>query len=173
MSASVVKAMLLVAYLRGHDTVSPYMRGVLQRMIENSDNDAADVVYGIVGRGGLERLADLTGMTGFRTTGAWITTRITAADMAFFFRDMHRWLPRRHRSYADELLSHVTPYQCWGIPAIARPLGYRVYFKPGWLGAWVLATRPRASSAAACASVWRCSPTTTPPRTTAKTPSPA
>jgi hypothetical protein len=139
MSASVVKAMLLVAYLRGHDTVSAAMRDVLQRMIEHSDNDAADVVYGTVGRDGLERLAKLAGMKGFRTTGEWITTRITAADMARFFRDMHRWLPSRHRSFADRLLSRVTPYQCWGIPAAARPLGYRVYFKPGWLGAWVLA----------------------------------
>ena len=140
-SASVVKAMLLVAYLRGHDTVGADMRGVLERMIEQSDNDAADVVYGIVGRSGLERLAGLAGMKGFRTTGAWITTRITAADMALFFRDMHRWLPAAHRGFADRLLSHVTPYQCWGIPAAARPLGYRVYFKPGWLGAWTLANQ--------------------------------
>ncbi len=140
-SASVVKAMLLVAYLRGHDTVSDGMSGVLERMIEESDNDAADVVYGVVGRGGLERLARLAGMKGFRTTGAWITTRVTAADLALFFRDMHRWLPARHRAFADRLLSHITPYQCWGIPAAARPLGYRVYFKPGWLGAWVLANQ--------------------------------
>ena len=139
MSASVVKAMLLVAYLRGHDTVDAGMRGVLERMIEQSDNDAADVVYGVVGRHGLEHLAALAGMKGLRTTGAWITTRVTAADLALFFHDMHRWLPARHRAFADHLLSHITPYQCWGIPAAARPLGYRVYFKPGWFGAWVLA----------------------------------
>ena len=30
-------------------------------------------------------------------------------------------------------------WQRWGIPAAAEPLGYRVYFKPGWLGAWYLA----------------------------------
>jgi hypothetical protein len=140
-SASVVKAMLLVAYLRahGHSEITSAMRGVLQRMIDYSDNAAADVVYGLVGRGGLEHLAHLTGMKGFHATGAWISTQITAADMAFFFRDMHTWLPSRHRHYADWLLSHVTPYQSWGIPVGARPLGYRVYFKPGWLGAWVLA----------------------------------
>lgn len=138
-SASVVKAMLLVAYLRGHDTVSAPMRGVLARMIDYSDNAAADVVYGSVGRGGLERLARLTGMRGFRATGAWITTQVTAADLARFFRDMHAWVPPHHRHLADWLLGHVTPYQSWGIPAAAVPLGYRVYFKPGWLGAWVLA----------------------------------
>ena len=142
MGASVVKAMLLVAYLRSHShgALAPDMRGVLERMIDHSDNAAADVIYGLVGRDGLERLAKVADMKGFHTTGAWITTQITAADMAFFFRDMHTWVPQRHRQYADWLLSHVTPYQCWGIPAAARPLGYRVFFKPGWLGAWVLAS---------------------------------
>lgn len=137
-SASVVKAMLLVAYLRGHSTVSAAMRGVLQRMIDYSDNAAADVVYRAVGRGGLVRLARRAGMQGFRTTGAWITTRVTAADMALFFRDMETWVPKRHRSFANWLLANVTPSQRWGIPAAAVPRGYRVYFKPGWLGAWVL-----------------------------------
>ena len=54
---------------------------------------------------------------------------------------MHTWLPSRHRSFADRLLSHVTPYQCWGIPAAERPVGCRVHFKPRWLGAWVLANQ--------------------------------
>jgi len=139
MSASVVKAMLLVAYLRDHATVSAAMRGVLQRMIDYSDNAAADVVYRDVGRGGLEKLARTVGMRDFHTTGAWISTRITAADMAPFFRDMESWLPPRHQDFANWLLSHVTPSQRWGIPAAAAPRGYRVYFKPGWLGAWVLA----------------------------------
>jgi hypothetical protein len=138
-SASVVKAMLLVAYLRRHATVSAAMRGVLQRMIDYSDNAAADAVYRVVGRGGLIRLGRVVGMRGFHTTGAWISTRVTAADMALFFRDMETWIPKRHRHLANWLLAHVTPSQRWGIPAAAVPLGYRVFFKPGWLGAWVLA----------------------------------
>ena len=32
-------------------------------------------------------------------------------------------------------------YQRWGIPVAAEPRGYRVYFKPGWLGAWILASQ--------------------------------
>ena len=140
-SASVVKAMLLVAYLREHRRVSTTMRGVLTRMIEHSDNDAADIVYRAVGRRGLTKLARTAGMRGFRTTAAWITTQVTAADMALFFRDMERWLPKQHRHFANWLLTHVTPYERWGIPAAAAPLGYRVYFKPGWIGAWVLASQ--------------------------------
>jgi len=140
-SASMVKAMLLVAYLRGHRRVPVAMRGVLARMIERSDNAAADVVYGIVGRRGLVALARLSGMRRFRPNGGWITTLVTAADLARFFRDMHDYIPKRHITFADGLLSGIIPAESWGVPAAARPLHYRVYFKGGWLGAWVLASQ--------------------------------
>jgi hypothetical protein len=140
-SASMVKAMLLVAYLRGHRSVSPAMRGVLARMIEHSDNAAADLVYEIVGRRGLVRLARTAGMRRFRPDGGWITTLVTAADLARFFRDMHDYIPVRHIRFADRLLTGIVPAESWGVPAAARPLHYRVYFKGGWLGAWVLASQ--------------------------------
>ena len=140
-SASMVKAMLLVAYLRGHRRVPAAMRGVLAGMIEHSDNAAADIVYGIVGRHGLVALARLSGMRRFRPNGGWITTLVTAADLARFFRDMHDYIPKRHIAFADELLSGIIPAESWGVPAAARPLHYRVYFKGGWLGAWVLASQ--------------------------------
>ena len=138
-AASTVKAMLLVAYLRHHASVSAGMRATLTSMIEMSDNDSADTVYASVGRRGLKRLAQLAGMSSFRASGAWILCRVDAADMARFFRDMERYIPRGHRRFANGLLSHIASYQSWGIPAAARPLGYRVYFKAGWLGAWTLA----------------------------------
>ena len=141
MSASVVKAMLLVAYLRSHPVPSAPMRDVLRRMIDYSDNAATDVVYGVVGRSGLVSLARLTGMRGLRPSGGWITTRITAADMARFFRDRERYIPDGQRRFANGLLAGITPSQSWGIPAAARPMGYRVYFKGGWLGAFVLANQ--------------------------------
>jgi len=139
--ASVVKAMLLVAYLHGHPEPSAGMRDVLRRMIEYSDNAASDVVYGVVGRSGLVKLARLAHMRGFRPGGGWITTRITAADMARFFCDMERYIPDRQRHFANSLLAGITPSQRWGIPAAAGPAGYRVYFKGGWLGAFVLANQ--------------------------------
>ena len=140
-SASVVKAMLLVAYLRSHPQPSAGMRDVLRGMIEYSDNAATDVVYGVVGRSGLAKLARLAHMRGFRLCGGWITTRVTAADTALFFRDMERYIPSRQRHFANGLLAGITPSQSWGIPAVARPMGYRVYFKGGWLGAFVLANQ--------------------------------
>ena len=141
MTASTVKAMLLVAYLRHHTTVSAGMRATLTSMITVSDNDSADAVYASVGRDGLKRLARLAGMPSFRASSAWISCRVDAADMARFFRDMEQYIPRRHRRFANGLLTHIVSYQSWGIPAAARPLGYRVYFKAGWLGAWILANQ--------------------------------
>jgi hypothetical protein len=140
-SASVVKAMLLVQYLREHRSVSASMQGTLARMIQYSDNAATAVVYAQVGREGLVRLAKLSGMRGFQPSGGWITTRITAADMARFFRDMDRYVPKHHRTFARRLLAGITPHQRWGIPPAAEPLGYKVYFKGGWLGAYVLANQ--------------------------------
>ena len=138
-TASTVKAMLPVAYLRRHRTVSAGMRATLTRMIEVSDNGSADAVYAAVGRDGLRRLARLAYMRSFRASSAWISCLVDAADMARFFRDMEQYVPRAHRRFANGLLTHVVSSQSWGIPAVARPLGYRVYFKAGWLGAWTLA----------------------------------
>jgi hypothetical protein len=139
-TASMVKSMLLVAYLRRHATIPDGMRATLARMITVSDNSAADAVYRSVGRDGLKAVARLAHMTSFRASSAWIVCRVDAADMARFFRDMEHYVPRRHRRFANHLLTSIVSYQSWGIPAAARPLGYRVYFKAGWLGAWVLAS---------------------------------
>ena len=138
-TASVVKAMMLVVYLRQHRSISPAMRAVLTRMITLSDNASADLVYRLVGRGAVQRLAHVAHMRTFRAGGAWIVSRVGAADMARFFRDMERYIPKDHRRFANGLLTHIVSYERWGIPPAAEPRGYRVFFKPGWLGAWVLA----------------------------------
>lgn len=140
-SASVVKSMLLVAFLRSHATIPAGMRATLAAMIRCSDNAATAVVYSRVGRSGLMRLARRAGMRGFRPYGGWITTRITAADLARFFLDMERYIPKRHRQFANRLLAGIVPSQRWGIPAAAAPRGYRTYFKGGWLGAFILANQ--------------------------------
>ncbi len=138
-TASVVKAMLLVTYLRRHRTVSDGMRATLTRMITVSDNAAADVVYAHVGRDAVQRLARAAHMSTFRAGSSWIVSKVAPADMARFFRDMERYIPPAHRRFANGLLAHIVSYQRWGIPVAAEPRGYRVYFKPGWLGAWTLA----------------------------------
>ncbi len=137
-SASVVKAMLLVAYLRmvaaDHRDLTSSDRSILDPMIEVSDNSAATRAWQIVGNDRLRRLAARAGMTDFSIVGDWATAQISAADQAGFFFAMHRVLPRHFRTYADYLLSHIAGYESWGIPAVARPAGWRVYFKGGWRG---------------------------------------
>ena len=135
-SASVVKAMLLVAYLRmldaRHHRLDAHDRSLLHPMIHVSDNGAATRVWSIVGDHRLRRLAHAAGMTDFSIRGIWANAMISAADQARFFFEMNGLLPRRSRGYANALLSHIVGYESWGIPAVARLRGWKVYFKGGW-----------------------------------------
>jgi hypothetical protein len=137
-TASVVKAMLLVTYLRKLDhadrDLDSYSRSLLHPMIHVSDNDAATKVQSIVGNGRLRRLARRAGMKDFSIEGIWANAMISASDQARFFYGMKRLLPRQFRDYANHLLSHITSSQSWGIPAVARPRGWNVFFKGGWRG---------------------------------------
>jgi len=133
-TASVIKAMLLVEYLRTHTTVSSWALATLTPMIEVSDNNAAQAIYGVVGDGGLYALARAAGMTRFSIAGHLFGAQLTAADQARFFYRLPGLVPAKHRALALYLLSHVVSYQSWGIPAAARPLGWQVWFKGGWRG---------------------------------------
>jgi hypothetical protein len=42
---------------------------------------------------------------------------------------MDSLIPREFVGYARFLLSSIDPSQSWAIPAVARPLGYQVFFK--------------------------------------------
>jgi hypothetical protein len=137
-SASVVKAMLLVTYLRKlhheHRGLDSYSRSLLDPMIHVSDNNAATKVWSIVGDNRLRRLARRAGMKDFSISGIWANAMISAGDQARFFYEMKRLLPHEFRHYANHLLSHIASYESWGIPAVARPRGWRVFFKGGWRG---------------------------------------
>ncbi|HMK93598.1 MAG TPA: serine hydrolase [Thermoleophilia bacterium] len=133
-SASVVKAMLLVQYLRTHATLDSWAAQELTWMIEVSDNDAAETIYHTMGDAGLLALARVAGMRHLTTCGWLFEVRITAADQARFFARLPHLVPRAHRPFALRLLSHVVSAQSWGVPAIARPHGWSVWFKGGWCG---------------------------------------
>jgi hypothetical protein len=136
-SASVVKSMLLVAYLQtlaaedhGLDGSS---QGLLYPMIHSSDNNAATGVLSIVGDSGLDRVAREAGMGDFATDGGWWGfTEISAADIARFFYKQDSLIPGQFDGYARWLLSTIEPSESWGIPAAARP-EFQVFFKGGWL----------------------------------------
>lgn len=138
-SASVVKAMLLVAYLRmldaeGRHTIDAYSNSFLYPMIHISDNDAATKTWSIVGNGRLYALAHAAGMTDYSVTTDWASSQISPADQARFFFEMNSLIPPEFRRYARFLLSTIAGYESWGIPAVARPHGYQVFFKGGWRG---------------------------------------
>jgi len=141
-SASVVKAMLMVSYLRRdsvrHRRLSSGDKALLAPMIQRSDNATATAIFNIVGLDGLNRLARVAKMRDFHPNVVWGRTRISAGDQASFFYRLRRYIPRRHRHYAFRLLSHIVSYQSWGIPP-AKPRGWRVYFKGGFIpatGGW-------------------------------------
>ena len=138
-SASVVKAMLLVAYLRrlhshGQHHVDGYSNSFLYPMIHVSDNNAATQTWSIVGNSGLYSVAHVAHMTEYSVYTDWASSQISPADQAKFFFEMDRLIPREFVGYARYLLSTIAGYESWGIPAVARPRGYRVFFKGGWRG---------------------------------------
>jgi hypothetical protein len=138
-SASVVKAMLLVAYLRrlnamGQHYVDSYSNSFLYPMINVSDNTAATHTWSIVGNAGLYAVAHAAGMTDYSVYTDWASSQISPADQAKFFFEMDSLIPPEFVGYARQLLSTIAGYESWGIPAIARPLGYTVFFKGGWRG---------------------------------------
>jgi hypothetical protein len=135
-TASVIKAMLLVAYLRGVDhrgrALSAYERGRLRPMIRVSSNAAATWAYHRVGDARLRRLARRADMDQFSICCSWGYAHFSARDQAKFFWRLERLTPRRFRGYAGRLLRSVVSWQSWGIPSVARPRGFSVFFKGGW-----------------------------------------
>ncbi len=135
-SASVLKPMLMVAFLRTSAVRSRALRraerSMLTRLITRSDNPAANRLIAIVGADGLKRLARRAGMRSFvPVTGLWGLSSITAADQTRFFLGLHALLPARHRAYAMALLAAIVPSQRWGIGRV-DVRGWRLYFKGGW-----------------------------------------
>ena len=142
-TGSLVKAMLMVAYLRrldamGQHSIDPTSNSILYPMINVSDNNAATRCWSIVGNAGLYAVAHAAGMTDFSVdTSAswgseWGAALLSAADQARFFFEMDSLIPEEFVGYARHLLSTIAGFESWGIPAVARPLGYQVFFKAGW-----------------------------------------
>jgi len=135
LSASLTKAMLLVAFLRQVEAagIEPTKAEELSLgyMIRLSDNASADTIYARVGDDRLRGLAKRAGMRRFEISGDWANATITAADQARFFLALDRLVPKRFAGKARNLLETVTGPHSWGIPAGARPR-WRVFFKGGW-----------------------------------------
>jgi beta-lactamase class A len=134
-SASVIKAMFMVAYLNRAGVrdrpLRPEARALLSKMIRRSDNDAATTIRNIVGDAAIERLARRAHMTRFAVAPIWGLSHITARDQTRLFLAIEDFIPKRHRATAMSLLRTIVPEQRWGI-ARARPPEWKIYFKGGW-----------------------------------------
>jgi D-alanyl-D-alanine dipeptidase len=133
-SASLVKAMLLVAYLRqaGDRLPTAGERALLGPMITRSDNDLASAVFARVGDADLGALAAKAGMRSFSVSGYWSGAHFSAADQARFFRVFDRLVPPRSRAYARGLLSSIVAWQRWGFSRFSQAAGFQTFFKGGW-----------------------------------------
>lgn len=138
-AASVIKAMLLAAYLRQPGVRNRRLqadeKALLKPMIRVSDNAAGIQVAGIVGGERIERLARSARMRDFEWVGGpgWLggQSQISARDQARFFHRYPRYIPSRHRRFARRLLASVISWQRWGIASV-QPRHWRLYFKGGW-----------------------------------------
>jgi Beta-lactamase enzyme family len=135
-SASVLKAMLLVAYLDDRRVRDRPLRAsdrrLIDPMIQRSDNEAATSVLEFVGPSEVEAVAHRAGMREFSLDDTvWGLSRIDGADQARFFLHIDREVVARHRAAAMHLLATVIPAQRWGIGRIRLP-GWQLYFKGGW-----------------------------------------
>ena len=135
-SASVLKAMLMVAYLNRPAVraraLNERERSLLEPMIRWSANEPATYFVRLLRHGPLNRLAERAGMKRFRLViSPWGRSSITAEDQARFFVRIDFLTPRRHRAYARRLLVTVVPSQRWGIPP-AKPPRWQIFLKGGW-----------------------------------------
>jgi zinc D-Ala-D-Ala dipeptidase len=133
-SASLVKAMLLVAYLRqvGNRPPTAAERALLGPMITRSDNRLATAVFARVGDLRLRALAARGGMKSFSVSGYWSGAHFSATDQARFFRVFDRLVPKRSRGYARQLLSSIVAWQRWGFSRSSLAAGFHTFFKGGW-----------------------------------------
>jgi hypothetical protein len=134
-SASMVKSMMMVAYLDEPWVADRTLNGrdgsLLWPMITESDNDDADQVYDIIGPGALYALAARVGMESFSTQSIWGETHVTPRGLTKFFLHIDSYVVKRHRGYAMAALSKIVPYERWGVGEVA-PRGWKLYFKGGW-----------------------------------------
>jgi hypothetical protein len=137
-TASVIKAMLLVSYLRtvAHQDrgLSRYERSRLGPMVRVSSNSAADWAYSRTGDVLLRRVARRADMDQFSICCWWTHAQFSARDQAKFFWRLEDLTPRRFRDYAMKLLRTIVSRQSWGIPSVGRPRGFSLFFKGGWRG---------------------------------------
>ena len=158
-SASVVKAMLLVAYLdhpsvRGRKLAAAD-RALLDPMIRRSDNVAASRVRDFVGNGGARAAGRPRRHGPVRERAELGRHPITAAGQSKLLLRIDRYVVRRHRAAAMRLLSKVDRRRSAGGSRGRRTPAGRSTSRAAGAAAARWTTRSRCCGAASAGSRWR------------------
>lgn len=153
-TASIVKvdilATLLLQHQQRHTKISESENDLAVKMITQSDNDAANSLWHIVGGGDEVRAANKTfNLTGTRPGpgGNWGATITTAKDQLRLLQVLvtsDSPLTASSRGYELGLMRRVESDQRWGVPAAASDDATSVAVKNGWYpfsddeGAWTI-----------------------------------
>jgi beta-lactamase class A len=152
-TASVVKLDILAALLwqaqRAGRPLSAGQRDLAEKMITNSDNDAASALWraigGAPGLAAANKAFELTQTTP-GPAGQWGLTSTTAADQVRLLGLLARpggTLSPASQAYALDLMRRVNPDQRWGVSRAAAGSS-TIYLKNGWLprtadrGRWIV-----------------------------------
>jgi hypothetical protein len=115
--------------------LSTSTRELATEMIEDSDNDAAQDLYVMIGQlPGLTAFNELAGLTGTTPSWSWGFTDTTALDqtrLVRLFAVPNRLLDDDSRGFGLYLMRHVDPAQAWGISSGPNP-STSVALKNGW-----------------------------------------
>jgi len=143
-TASIVKvdilACLLWQYQRSGKTLTTTQMSQATKMIEVSDNSAADALFALIGKqSGLAEANVAFGLThttpGTTTVHPWGQTLTTARDQLRLLEVISESggpLTAASKAYILGLMKGVTSSQRWGITTAAAP-NATVYVKDGWL----------------------------------------
>lgn len=140
-TASIVKVGIMAAVMdrarRLKRQLTSWERSQLEPMIRMSDNTAATALWDDVG-GGPKVGSVMTSMGATDVVidpgGHWGLTQTSAADWVAVlghFAAPSAYITDTNRAYADDLMSHVSSDQDWGVSA--GPPGGTVRLKNGWL----------------------------------------
>lgn len=136
-TASGAKVDLVTALLTRRGRLGGYERDLIERMIRESDNHAADALWWRVGGGsGMSRFYRRVGMseTVPGPSRYWGGTTTSPADrlrlLTFLMRGGSGLTGVEGRLILS-LMGQVVPDQAWGVSAAARP-GDRIVLKNGW-----------------------------------------
>lgn len=140
-TASIVKLSILVGILHKYGQLSSEQMTLAEAMMQQSDNEATQMLYEQLGSTGLQQVFVAYGMvhTQVDTNGRWGLTQTTASDQMKLMKEIFvtsnsQFLSDDKKYYVKSLMNStgVNQSQIWGLPKHA-PKNVGMYVKNGWL----------------------------------------